>query len=121
MTTNQEKFEKIKQELLTIGRMRPGSITKQWNVCGTPGCRCKDKQNPQKHGPYNYLSSNYGRKNRTQFVQEEFVPEIKKMTEEYKRFKKLIDTWIKLEIKASDAQLQTMRNEKKKKQKTKTS
>lgn len=112
---NQKKIEEIKRELQLIGKMRPGSITKQWNVCGTPGCRCKNKENPQKHGPYHYLSSNYGRKNRTQFIQEDFVPELKKQTVEYKRFKKLIDTWIKLEIKASDAQLQTMRKEKKRK------
>ena len=32
-----------------------GSIRKQGNICGTPGCKCKNKKNPVLHGPYNYL------------------------------------------------------------------
>ena len=33
-----------------------GTIVKQGNICGTPGCICKRKTNPVLHGPYNYLS-----------------------------------------------------------------
>ena len=33
-----------------------GTIVKQGNICGTPGCICKRKNNPALHGPYNYLS-----------------------------------------------------------------
>ena len=36
--------------------MKPDSINEQYNVCGSPNCKCKDKKNPQKHGPYYYLS-----------------------------------------------------------------
>jgi len=33
-----------------------GTIVKQGNICGTPGCICKRKKNPILHGPYSYLS-----------------------------------------------------------------
>ena len=29
------QIEKVKQELLTLGDLRPGSISKQYNVCGS--------------------------------------------------------------------------------------
>jgi hypothetical protein len=34
------------------GRLHPGSISEQNNVCGQPAWRCQDPPNPQKHGPY---------------------------------------------------------------------
>ena len=33
-----------------------GTIVKQGNICGKAICRCKRKDNPVPHGPYNYLS-----------------------------------------------------------------
>lgn len=33
-----------------------GTIVKRGNICGTPNCRCKRKNNPILHGPYDYLS-----------------------------------------------------------------
>ena len=33
-----------------------GTIVKQGNVCGKAACRCKRKDNPILHGPYDYLS-----------------------------------------------------------------
>ena len=48
-------IEQLKQRLLNLGPVLPGSISEQWNVCGTPGCKCKDPANPEKHGPYYQL------------------------------------------------------------------
>ena len=109
------QLEDLKRELGTIGKMTVGSISKQFNVCGTPGCKCKDKTNPQKHGPYFYLRSSYGKKNTTQFIRKEFVPLIEKQIAEYRRFKKMVSLWIKLSIKMSDAELQAMRKQESKK------
>jgi len=36
--------------------MRPGSLSKQYSVCGKAGCRCVDREKPRKHGPYYQLS-----------------------------------------------------------------
>ena len=32
-----------------------GSLSRQYNVCSSPGCRCKASP-PRKHGPYYQLS-----------------------------------------------------------------
>jgi hypothetical protein len=46
---------KTKEELSGLGNLRPGSLSTQFNVCGTPGCKCKAAP-PQKHGPYYQVS-----------------------------------------------------------------
>ena len=53
--------------------MRPGSLSEQYNVCGTAGCRCKDARKPVKHGPYYHLNYTWRGKSRTEFVKEEAV------------------------------------------------
>ena len=37
----ERQIEKIKRELLDIGDLRPGSLSRQYNVCGNPTCKCK--------------------------------------------------------------------------------
>jgi len=48
----QQRINQLKAQLGEIGPMRPGSLSRQYNVCGKPGCRCKDPKNPRRHGPY---------------------------------------------------------------------
>ena len=45
-----------------------GSIVKQGNICGKPICKCKRKNNPVLHGPYNYLSHRSRKSNNTIFL-----------------------------------------------------
>ena len=45
------KIQKIKAEIMALGlELQPGLLTQQYNVCGSPGCRCKADPR-QKHGP----------------------------------------------------------------------
>jgi len=44
------QIERVKVKLAALGDLRPGSLSTQYNVCGTPGCRCKATP-PEKHGP----------------------------------------------------------------------
>ncbi len=88
----EEKTDKIRQrlsDLLNEGPMLPGSIKKQWNVCGMPGCRCKDPNDPRKHGPYFQLSFTLAGKSTSMFVKEEEFALMMVMTERYRRFKAL--------------------------------
>ncbi|MGC9225590.1 MAG: DUF6788 family protein, partial [Terracidiphilus sp.] len=60
MTISREKLllrqiERVKGQLAALGDLRPGSLSTQYNVCGTPGCRCKATP-PEKHGPYYQVS-----------------------------------------------------------------
>jgi len=100
MTTRREaalerQIEKTKQALLEIGDMRPGSLTTQYNVCGTPGCRCKATP-PQKHGPYYQVSFTRKGKSSSKFVKKEDLPAVRKQLKNYERMKLLMDRWIEL-------------------------
>jgi hypothetical protein len=76
-------------ELLEGGPLIPGSIKKQWNVCGIAGCRCKDPENPQKHGPYNQLSFTLAGKSTTMFVKDDELERMSAAVERYHAFKSL--------------------------------
>ena len=39
--TPEQRIERLFGKLSGLGPMLPGSISKQWNVCGTEGCACK--------------------------------------------------------------------------------
>ena len=87
-----EKAEEIRQRLIGLlneGPLLPGSIKKQWNVCGMPGCRCKDSNDPRKHGPYFQLSFTLSGKSTSMFVKEQEFEDMIALTERYRRFKAL--------------------------------
>jgi hypothetical protein len=89
------EIEKIKQELLSLGDLRPGSLSKQYNVCGNPRCRCK-KDPPRKHGPYYQLSFTRKGRSRTQFIRKPHIAMVRKQVKNYRRLRTLIDRWIDL-------------------------
>lgn len=93
-----ERITNLKKELNELGELRPGSISKQFNVCGNPSCRCKDKQKPQKHGPYHKLSYKRKGKGHTQFIKEDDLENVTTQVENYKKMKELTDEWVELSI-----------------------
>lgn len=95
----QTRIKKIQLVLAGFGEMRPGSISKQYNVCGSQKCRCKDPENPKKHGPYYQLSYTHKGKSTTEFVKKEMVLEAKQQIENFREFKKLTEEWIDLSVK----------------------
>lgn len=99
------KIEKIKKEIQKIGDMRPGSLTKQYTVCGKSGCRCADPQKPKKHGPYYQLSYVYKGKSTSQFIRAKHVKDIKLQIKNYKRFKELSEKWLDIAIEYSKMKL----------------
>jgi len=100
MTREERKVDQLRGKLAKLGPMLPGSISEQWNVCGTPGCRCKDAKNPQKHGPYYQLSFTVGGKSSTMFVKKEDLPEARRRIKRYQQFKTLcgdlVDAYVAL-------------------------
>ena len=87
MTKEETKVGQLWKKLVQLGPMLPGSISEQWNVCGTPGCKCKDPDKPVKHGPYYQLSFTVGGKSSTMFIQKEALPEAKRRIKRYRQFK----------------------------------
>lgn len=97
----QDRISRIKKELLELGDMRPGALSKQYNVCGTPGCRCKDPKDPKKHGPYYQLSYSHKGKSTTEFVKKSMLPDVRRQLRNYAKFRRLTDEWVALSVKIS--------------------
>lgn len=102
----ENKILRIKKQIVGLEAMRPGSLSKQFNVCGNPTCKCKDPKKPKKHGPYYNLSYSFGGKSKTQFIRPGFAKEIDLETKNFRKFKELSQQWITLEIEKSNLILQ---------------
>ena len=98
----------IKRELAQLQELRPGSLSRQYNVCGSPGCRCKAKP-PQKHGPYYHLSYTRKGKGGTRSVNRADLPLIRTQLANYARLRDLVDRWIDLASELSDLTLHAHR------------
>lgn len=85
----ERQIEKIKKELLLIGEMRPGTLSKQY------------KEPKEKKGEYYQLSYTHKMKSRTEYIRHWFVKDIRGQVKVYKKFKKLVERWVQLSIEHS--------------------
>jgi Family of unknown function (DUF6788) len=99
------RIAQIKAELTQLGPLRPGHLSKQYNVCGTLGCRCKAEP-PEKHGPYYQISYTWQGKSSSQFVRRENLPDVQKQLRNYERLRALVDEWIGLGLAAAKLERQ---------------
>ena len=79
----------VRAAIQELGPVLPGSISRQWNVCGKPGCRCKDPNRPQRHGPYYQLSFTVGGHSSTMFLKPGEVAAARQCLRRYRRLKEL--------------------------------
>lgn len=89
----EKRIEKIKDSLLKIGPMRPGSLT----------CQYKDPK--EKSGPFWQISYTRAMRSRSDYVRPDCVDSVQNEIATYKRFKILMDEWIDLSIEASKLRL----------------
>ena len=94
----EKRIVAIKKEITSLGEMRPGSLSEQYNVCGKAACKCKDPKAPEKHGPYYQLSYSHNRKSTSEFVLREDLEAVRNQLADYKTFMKLKDEWIEHSI-----------------------
>lgn len=83
------RIRQIKDMLSQLGPLLPGSLSTQWNVCGKPGCRCKDPKKPRMHGPYYQLSFTVDGKSSSLFVKKPQLKELRNCIKRYRRFRAL--------------------------------
>lgn len=100
----ERQIDKVKRELVRLGDLRMGSLSEQYNVCGTPGCRCKASPT-ERHGPYYQLSYTRKGKGTTRFVRRENLATVKEQLRNYARLRALVDRWVDLAIELSDTKL----------------
>jgi len=91
----EQRIAAIKRELCSLGPLRPGSLSRQYNVCGNPACCCKAEP-PQRHGPYYQLSYTHQRRSSTEFVRDPDLAEVEQQLKNYQRLRALVDEWIGL-------------------------
>ena len=104
MTTNirlqhlEQQIARIKNDLLGVGPLHPGSLTRQYSVCGKAGCRCKDPTRPRRHGPCYKVSYVYRGKFTSRFVPRQEARAVRAELASYKRMRKLIEARVGLAI-----------------------
>jgi hypothetical protein len=103
----EKKIETLKGQLVALGAMRPGSLSRQYNICGKPGCRCKDPKEPRRHGPYYQLNYVYLGKKSSQFIRQENLKQVRVELANYKKFRRLTEQWIGLALQAAQLRLKS--------------
>jgi len=93
----EHRIAAIKRELAALGPLHPGSISRQYNVCGNPTCRCKADPS-QRHGPYYQLSYGHQKKSSSRFVRESDLAAVEQQLRNYERLRALVDEWVGLDI-----------------------
>jgi hypothetical protein len=104
------RIQRIKAKLIELGELRPGVLSEQYNVCGTPGCRCKATP-PEKHGPYYQLSWSRKRKSATRFVRRPELRAVRAQIGNYRRLQQLIDEWVEASLEICEIKRNQAREE----------
>ena len=107
-----QRLDRIKAQLLALGPIHPGSLSEQYNVCGTPGCRCKDAKKPEKHGPYYQLSYTWRGRGSSRFVRPERLAAMQEKVANYKRFRELTGQWVDVAVAMETAERQAAKKAK---------
>lgn len=92
------QIAQIKKQLLDLGPLHPGSLSRQYNVCGKPRCRCKAHPKPRRHGPYYKISYVFRGRFTSRFVPRQQVAAARAELANYKRLRKLTDAWVELAL-----------------------
>ena len=108
----EKRIRNIKNQISELGDLRPGALSKQYNICGNSKCRCKADP-PIKHGPYYQISFTRHGKSSSLFVREEDLDEVQQQLENYRQLRQLVDEWITLSAELSAMRLREKRQESK--------
>ena len=89
ITQLQARIERIKQELIALGPMRPGSLSRQYRDPETKG------------RAFHQISYTHKGRGRSEYVRWENLAQIRRETANFRRFRKLTEQWVELSLKAS--------------------
>ena len=89
----EKRIAALKVLLSRLGPLHPGSLSKQYNVCGKPGCRCKDPKRPRRHGPYYQLNYVFRGKKTSRFIPSHQVAQLRRELANYKTLRRSTEQW----------------------------
>lgn len=91
----EQRMERIKQDLMALGPMRPGSISRQY-------------RDPEaKKRPFHQISYTHKGRGRSEYVRPENLAELRRETANFKHFRKLTEQWVELSLAASQLRVNT--------------
>ena len=94
----ERQIAQVRKDLARLGPLHPGSLSRQYNVCGKPGCRCKDPKKPCRHGPYYKVSFVYRGRFNSRFVPRDQAKAVRVELANYKRLRELTEKWVGLSL-----------------------
>ena len=100
----ERRIETIRKQIASLGELRPGSLSQQYNVCGKAICRCKS-ESPERHGPYYQLGWTRNGKSTTRFVRRSELATVRRQLKNYARLQSLVREWIDLSLELCDLNL----------------
>jgi hypothetical protein len=100
-TSNQleARIERIKRELMALGPMRPGSLSRQYRDPET------------KKRPFYQISYTHKGRGRSEYVRPENLAQIRRETANFRRFRKLAERWVDLSLEASQLRARNSDNQ----------
>lgn len=100
--------DQIRQELATIGELRPGSLTPRFRKCGKPNCHCA-QEGDRGHGPSWSLTRKKKGKTVTKIIPPDEVERTKEQLEEYRRLRDLTSELVEVSERLCDERLQSQK------------
>ena len=101
----EKRLEELRRELVCIGEMRRGSLTKRYRQCGKPNCHCAQPGDPG-HGPSFSLTRQVDGKTVTRIIPAgEAVERTQTQIAEYQRFRGLTRELIEVSERLCQARL----------------
>lgn len=98
--------ERLKNKLAQVGDMRPGCLVGRFRKCGKPSCHCAQPAS-EAHGPSWSLTRAVKGKTVTKVIPVgSAVERTKAQIDEYRRFRKLVQELIELNVQICDQKLE---------------
>jgi len=106
-TSRPHEYEQLKQQLLALGLVRPGSLVRRYMPCGKPGCRCMAKP-PVLHGPYYQWTYRLRGKTLTKRLNAAQAAQCEVWIQNYRKLRALSRRIVGLALKETDRILRTI-------------
>jgi hypothetical protein len=88
----ERRLAQIRREITEIGLVCPGTLTKRFNTCGKPSCRCAQDPNAR-HGPYYDWTHREDRRFVHKLVSASQARELERAIKNHKRALDLFAEW----------------------------
>ena len=100
-TNAETRYQALKENLLTVGYIRPGSLVRRFMPCGKKGCRCQGDP-PILHGPYYQWTRKVRGKTVTIRLSQAQAQQCDDWLRNHRRFKKIVRQMETLSLKETD-------------------